>query len=157
MVETTTVQLKDDLELRKGFEVSLPRGLPDSVTASDWMNFISGANLILARFDPHQLFSGTFLAGLAGFLSPISREITRQKLHDTGMNLLGYLEVWNFGYFGPRNVRVDFHEDKVSPGQINTEHTGKMIWRQIFRLGTGDYKRSLIVHTMEPQPPPYQS
>ena len=155
MVESTTVQLKDDLELRKGFETSLPQGLPDSITAPDWMNFISGANFILGHFDPHQLFSGTFLAGLAGFLSPISREITRKKLHDTGMNLLGYLEAWNAGYFRPRNMRVDFHEGKVSLGQINTEHTGKMIWRQICRLGTGDYKRFLMIHTMEP--PAYDS
>jgi hypothetical protein len=151
----TIVQLKDDLELRKGFETSLPKGLPDSVTALDWMNFISGANTILGSFDPHQLFSGTFLAGLAGFLSPISHEITRQKLRDTGMNLVGYIEAWNAGYFGPRNMRVDFHEDKVSAGKINTNHTGKMVWRQIFRLGTGDYKRFLVVHSMEP--PAYQN
>jgi hypothetical protein len=151
----TTVQLKDDLDLRKGFETSLPQGLPDSVTALDWTNFISGANAILGQYDPHQLFSGTFLAGLSGFLSPISHEITRQKLRDAGMNLLGYLEAWNAGYFWPRNIRVDFHEDKVSAGKINTEHTGKMIWRQIFRLGTGDYKRFLVVQSMEP--PPYDS
>ncbi len=150
----TTVQLKDDLELRKGFETSLPKGLPDSVSPVDWMNFISGANVILRQYDPHQLFSGTFLAGLAGFLSPISHEINRQKLQDTGTNLLGYLEAWNAGYFGPRNMRVDFQEDKVSVGKINTEHKGKMVWRQIFRLGTGDYKRFLVVHIMEP--PAYQ-
>jgi hypothetical protein len=151
----TIVRLKDDLELRKGFETSLPQGLPDSVTVLDWTNFISGANVILGRYDPHQLFSGTFLAGLSGFLSPISHEITRQKLRDAGMNLLGYLETWNAGYFGPRNIRVDFHEDKVSVGKINTEHTGKLIWRQIFRLGTGDYKRFLVLHSMEP--PAYQN
>ncbi|CAF3721002.1 unnamed protein product [Rotaria socialis] len=154
MVETT-VQLKDDLELRKGFETCLPQGLPDSVTALDWANFISGANAILSQYDPHQLFSGTFLAGLAGFLSPISHEITRQKLHDTGMNLLGYVDAWNAGYFWPKNMRVYFHEDKVSVSEINTEHMGKMIWRQICRLGTGDYKRFLVVHFMGP--PAYQS
>jgi hypothetical protein len=146
----TTVQLKDDLELKKGFETSLPQCLPDSITPVDWTNFISGANAILRSYDPHQLYSGTFLAGLSGFLSPINHEITRQKLHDTSMNLLGYIETWNVGYFGPRNMRVEFHEDKVSAGKINTEHTGKMIWRQIFRMGTGDYKRFLVVHSMEP-------
>jgi hypothetical protein len=151
----TTIHLKDDLELKKGFETNLPEGLPDSVTALDWSNFISGANAILSRFDPHQLFSGTFLAGLAGFLSPISHEINRQKLQNTGTNLLGYVEAWNAGYFGSRNMRVDFHEDKVSVGKINTDHTGKLIWRQIFRLGTGDYKRFLVVQTMEP--PPHKS
>ena len=133
----------------RGFETSLPQGLPDSVTAIDWMNFISGANTILRSYDPRQLFSGTFLAGLSGFLSPISHEITRQKLHDTSMNLLGYIDTWNAGYFGPRNIRVDFHEDKVSVGKINTEHTGKMVWRQIFRFGTGDYKRFLVVHSAQ--------
>lgn len=148
-MEETTVQLTDDLELKKGFETSIPKGLPDSVTALDWTNFISGANAILGHFDPHQLFSGTFLAGLAGCLSPISHEITRQKLYDVGMNLLGYIEAWNAGYFGPRNMRVEFHEDKVSISEINTEHRGKMIWRQIFRLGTGDYKRFLVVHSMQ--------
>jgi hypothetical protein len=154
MIETT-VQLKDDLELKKGFETSLPQCLPDSITAVDWTNFISGANAILGSYDPHQLFSGTFLAGLSGFLSPISHEITHQKLHDTSLNLLGYIEVWNAGYFGPKQMRVEFHEDKVSAGKINTDHTGKMIWRQIFRLGTGDYKRFLLVHSIEPST--YQS
>ena len=151
----STVQLKDDLELRKGFETAMPKSLPGSVTPLDWMNFISGANAILRSYDPHQLFSGTFLAGLSGFLSPISHEINRQKLYDTGMNLIGYLEAWNVGYFGPRNMRVEFHEDKVPVNKINTEHTGKFVWRQIFRLGTGDYKRFLVVQSTEP--PTYQN
>ena len=148
-MEEITVRLKDDLELRKGFETSIPPSLPNSVATLDWTNFISGANTILGHYDPHQLFSGTFLAGLAGFLSPISHEITHQKLRDTGMNLLGYLEAWNAGYFGLRNMRVDFHENKVPVSELNTKHTGKMIWRQIFRLGTGDYKRFLVVYSLK--------
>ena len=148
-MEEIIVRLKDDLELRKGFETSLPPSLPNSVTALDWTNFISGANIILSHFDPHQLFSGTFLAGLSGFLSPISHEIIHQKLRDTGMNLLGYLDAWNAGYFGPRNMRVEFLEDKVPVSEINTKHTGKMVWRQIFRLGTGDYKRFLAVYSIK--------
>lgn len=148
-MEEIAVRLKDDLELRKGFETSIPLNLSNSVTTIDWANFISGANIILAHYDPHQLFSGTFLAGLAGFLSPISHEITHQKLRDTGMNLLGYLEAWNAGYFGFRNMRVEFLENKVPMRQLSTKHTGKMIWRQIFRLGMGDYKRFLVVYTMK--------
>jgi len=118
------------------------------VTAADWSSFIDGVNLILAHYNPRQIFSGTWLAGLAAVLSPISHEINQQKLQETGWSLMGYIAEWNRILFMPKGLRVDFHDEHVSAAQIETSHTAKHMWRQLFRLGTGGQKRWLNVHAL---------
>ncbi|KAJ3036573.1 hypothetical protein HDV00_002533 [Rhizophlyctis rosea] len=143
--QNQAITLKDDLDLKSGFKTTPPTALPPSIPAQDWSTFINGANLILAHYAPHQLFSGTALAGLSGFLSPVQHVITREKLESGKMSLLEYVEGWNVGYFVARGVRVVFREEKVGVGEVKTDGVGKMVFRQVMRFGTGEYKRWLEV------------
>jgi len=144
------VKLKDDLELKGGFDSAMPSELRSTgMPHGDWASFIDGCNLILQNYSPGQLFRGSWLAGAsAAVLTPITTTLNRETLMNTEMNLATYIAEWNNIYFHPRNLRVDFVEQHVGPHKVETHHHAKHIWRQVFRLGTGDTKRYLDVHNL---------